>query len=131
MIDRPRARPSAPVLRFTLPFVCACLYATGAIAQSLLPPQGRPVTAKDISGKKICWDNGHWGLYAANGDFSNNRHGPQGHKWSVPEPGVIQTSDHYRQVVVLPNGGFESYSFKYRARKKPSGPMVEHSGTAC
>jgi hypothetical protein len=112
-------------------FAGAGFCGTAALAQSLLPPQGRPVTAKDIVGKKICWDNGRWGLYAANGEFSNDRHGGQHHKWSVPEPGVIQTGDYYRQVVVLPDGSFVSYSFKYRAKKRPSGPMVDHSGTVC
>jgi len=45
--------------------------------------------------------------------------------------GVIQTGDHDRQAVVLPDGGFVSFVFKYRARKKPGGPMVEHWGKVC
>ena len=44
-----------------------------AHAQTGLPPQGQPVTAKDIVGKKICWNDGHWSFYAANGGFSNDR----------------------------------------------------------
>jgi len=89
------------------------------------------MTAKDILGKKICWDNGHWGQYLSNGEFSNDRNGNQHHKWSVLEPGVIQTGDHYRQAVVLPDGRFISYSFRYRAKKRPSGAMVDHWGTVC
>jgi hypothetical protein len=119
----------SPKLQLTFAF--AAVYATGALAQSLQPPEGRPVTAKDIIGKKICWDNGHWGLYAANGEFSNDRYGNHGHKWSIPEPGVIQTGDRYRQAVVLPDGRFVSYSFRYRAKKRPSGAMVDHWGTVC
>jgi hypothetical protein len=121
----------SPKLQLTLAFAGAALYATGALAQSLQPPEGRPVTAKDIIGKKICWDSGHWGLYAANGEFSNDRRGNQHHKWSVPEPGVIQTGDHYRQAVVLPDGRLASYSFRYRQRKRPGGAMDEHFGAAC
>jgi hypothetical protein len=131
MIDRPGAGRRASVSRFALAFACTFFCAAGALAQSLLPPQGRPVTARDIIGKTICWENGHWGLYAADGGFSNNRHGPRRHKWSAPEPGVIQTGDHDRQAVVLPDGGFVSFVFKYRARKKPGGPMVEHWGKVC
>jgi hypothetical protein len=114
---------------FSIAFALLC--ATGAVGQSLLPPQGRPVTSNDISGKKICWDDGHWGLYAANGEFSYDRDGNQHHKWSVPEPGVIQTGDHFRQVVVLSDGRFMPYSFRARAKKRLGGPMVNHSGTAC
>lgn len=76
MIDRPRSPRRASVSRFALAFACTFFCAAGTLAQSLLPPQGRPVTARDISGKTICWENGHWGLYAADGEFSNNRHGP-------------------------------------------------------
>jgi hypothetical protein len=42
-------------LEFTFAFALTAVCATGALAQSLQPPQGRPVMAKDIIGKKICW----------------------------------------------------------------------------
>jgi hypothetical protein len=82
-----------------------------AHAQTGLPPQGQPVTAKDIVGKKICWNDGHWGLYAANGDFSNDRRPKPHSKWSVPEPGLIKTGAGYRQAQILPNGQFFSNFF--------------------
>ena len=82
-----------------------------AHAQTGLPPQGQPVTAKDIVGKKICWNDGHWGLYAANGDFSNDRRPKPHSKWSVPEPGLIKTGVGYRQAQILPNGQFFSNFF--------------------
>ena len=82
-----------------------------AHAQTGLPPQGQPVTAKDIVGKKICWNDGHWGLYAANGDFSNDRRPKPHSKWSVPEPGLIKTGVGYQQAQILPNGQFFSNFF--------------------
>jgi len=88
--------------------VCCTMAAN---AQTGLPPQGRPVTAADIIGKKICWNNGHWGLYAANGEFSNDRNPKPHSKWSVPEPGLVKTGAYYRQAEILPDGQFFSYGF--------------------
>lgn len=64
--------------------------------------KGRPVTAADLSGKKFCWSNGHWGLYGLDG-FVTNDYGkhPQ---WSVPKPGVLHIGDHYRSIEVLRDG---------------------------
>ena len=64
--------------------------------------EGRPVEARDISGKKFCWNSGHSGVFRANGDYiKDDGHHP---KWSVPEPGVILIGDTYRQTEVLPDG---------------------------
>jgi hypothetical protein len=41
----------------------------GAPAAEALLGEGRPVTACDISGKKICWNSGSWILFAANGQL--------------------------------------------------------------
>src|SRR6185312_15322236 len=114
MIDRPRSPRRARGI---------------ALALALCDRRARPIApaAAGAAGD----GQGHWGLDAVDGGFSNNRHGPRRHKWSAPEPGVIQTGDHYRQTVVLPDGGFVSFVFKYRARKKPGGPMVEHWGKVC
>jgi hypothetical protein len=64
VIGRSRGRQGISTFHFTLAFVCVFFCVTGARAQ-MLAPQGRPVTAEDIVGKKVCWDNGRWGLYAA------------------------------------------------------------------
>jgi hypothetical protein len=96
---------------FNIVFGCAVLCAMAARAQTGLPPEGRPVTAKDICGKKICWNDGRSGLYAANGGFSNDRN-PKPHSiWSVPQPGLIKTGAGYRQAEILPNGQFFSNHF--------------------
>jgi hypothetical protein len=96
---------------FGIVFGSAVLCAMAARAQTGLPPEGRPVTAKDIFGKKICWNDGRWGLYAPNGDFSNDRRPKPHSKWSVPQPGLIKTGAFYRQAEILPNGQFFSNSF--------------------
>jgi hypothetical protein len=96
---------------FGAAFGCFVFCATAVNAQTGLPPQGQPVTAKDIVGKKICWNDGHWGLYAANGDFSNDRRPKPHSKWSVLEPGLIKTGVGYRQAQILPNGQFFSAHF--------------------
>ncbi len=76
--------------------------------------EGRPVTAADLSGKKVCWESGLAVTYQANGQTSNNRDG--GHNgWSVPEPGLVEFSPtrdqpyiHYRRMLVLPGGRFQT-----------------------
>ena len=82
-----------------------------AHAQTGLPPQGQPVTAKDIVGKKICWNDGHWSFYGADGGFSNDRNPTRRTKWWLTEAGLIKSGSSYRQVVILPNGQFFSNFF--------------------
>jgi len=84
------------------------IWSTGALSQ-----EGRAVTANDISGKKICWDNGYWDKYAANGQHfwglgATDQTTPGGHyTWTITEPGVIRTGSKYRQTEVLPDGNFQ------------------------
>jgi hypothetical protein len=112
---------------FATAFACTAAWTTAASAQAL-PPQGRPVIAKDISGKKICWDDGHWGLFAANGEFSNDRNPNPHSKWSVPEPGVIKTGSFNRQTEILPDGQFHSHWFKIYTSKDRD---IDHWGKVC
>ena len=69
--------------------------------------EGRPVAAGDISGKKICWNNGNEVFYMANGHFTSwgGDHGT----WSIPEPGLIHVGYIYRQTEVLPDGRLHIY----------------------
>jgi len=72
---------------------------------------GRPITASDLSGKKLCWDTGYWDFFAANGDYSNIRN-PRPHtKWSVPEAGVVHTGLTYWQTEILPDGQYYLHRF--------------------
>jgi hypothetical protein len=43
---------------FSVVFAAATSCATQASSQSLPGSEGRPVAAADISGKKICWEDG-------------------------------------------------------------------------
>jgi hypothetical protein len=75
--------------------------------------QGRPITAKDIAGRTICWSrSGVRGNFAANGQYTHNRHHP-GYRdqWSVPEPGVLRVGYWHRQVEVLADGRLHSYRY--------------------
>ena len=38
------------------------IWSTGAFSE-----EGRPLTAADLAGRKICWDGGYWEEFAANG----------------------------------------------------------------
>jgi hypothetical protein len=71
--------------------------------------EGRPVTANDLSGKKICWSDGAWSAYAADGKYTSGR-GSHG-TWSVPEPGAIHFGKRYHQVEIMPDGRFHMYWF--------------------
>jgi hypothetical protein len=78
--------------------------------------EGRPVEAKDIAGKKICWNNGHWAIFHPDGTVENDR----GHhtRWQVTEPGVIKIGDNYRQTEVLPDGRIHEYWFKLTSSRR-------------
>ena len=75
--------------------------------------EGKPITANDISGKKICWSNGDWVLYNSDGLLAGRKTGGKksGAKWSVPEPGVLHIGRKYRQVEVLPDGQLHMYIY--------------------
>ena len=68
--------------------------------------EGRPVAAADLSGKTICWNDGRVTTYYPDGRETDSRgvHSI----WSVPEPGVVQYRYHSSNMVVLPDGRFET-----------------------
>jgi hypothetical protein len=53
----------------------------------LSPAIARPVTSADLSGKKICWNNGDVETYYAGGKFSSNGGGDG--TWAVSVVGVV------------------------------------------
>ena len=93
-------------------------WSTGVLAFTDIG-QGRPVTFKDLAGKKFCWNSRGWVLYGANGQFLNDR----GHRgtWVVTEPGVVEWRDEvkpgnyrsgrYGQWEVLADGRLYSYRY--------------------
>jgi hypothetical protein len=70
---------------------------------------GKPITVKDLSGKKFCWNNGDWAFYGPNGQMSN-RLGRHPH-WSVGEPGVLHVNSRRVQVELLPDGRLHAYRY--------------------
>jgi hypothetical protein len=71
--------------------------------------QGRPIAAKDLAGKKFCWNAGGWTIYAADGHYTNSKGGHT--HWSVPEPGVVAIGQGRRQFEVLTDGRIHNYHF--------------------
>jgi hypothetical protein len=87
---------------------------------------GRPVTAQDISGKTICWEDGRRNTFAVDGRYTSTagRHS----KWSVIEPGVVKAGHLEHQIEVLPDGQLHSHRFRGRSTR---GIYVDHWGKAC
>jgi hypothetical protein len=92
-------------LLFGVFFACTGICMTGAFGQS----GGRPVTAKDFSGKRVCWNDGRPDVYGADGKFTwySGRHS----MWSVPEPGILKRGSLERQVELLPDGRFHMHYY--------------------
>jgi hypothetical protein len=85
-----------------------CVHANDGVANTDFG-QGRPIAAKDLAGKKFCWDQGGWTIYAADGHYTNSK-GDHIH-WSVPEPGVVEIGYGRRQFEVLTDGRIHNYRF--------------------
>jgi hypothetical protein len=67
------------------------------------------VSATDLSGKKICWDNGSASSYGSGGHYSNNVSGEG--TWAMTAGGVAIHTERYDYVAVmqkLPNGSFRA-----------------------
>jgi hypothetical protein len=68
-----------------------------------------PVSSADLSGKKICWDNGSVSSYGPGGKYSNNMSGEG--SWAVTAGGVHIHTDRYDYVAnmqKLPDGTFHA-----------------------
>jgi hypothetical protein len=70
---------------------------------------GRPVSAKDLSGKTICWNDGIKETFAADGVQTSNR--SRRAKWSVLEPGVLLVGRRYTQIEITRDGRFHIHRF--------------------
>jgi hypothetical protein len=78
--------------KYLLPLAAASLFALATSTAAL----ATPVSAGDLSGKKICWDNGSASVYSANGHYSNNASGEG--TWAVTGGGVAVHTDRYDYV---------------------------------
>ena len=82
----------------SLLFSCVLCGPLGAHAEM---GQGRPITARDLVGKKICYSDGIWEIYLPGGKSISSF----GHRqWSVPRPGLIHHKYSYMEMEVLPDG---------------------------
>jgi hypothetical protein len=67
------------------------------------------VTTADLSGKKVCWDNGSISRYGAGGKYSNNMTGDG--TWSMAGGGLHIHTDRYDYVATVqkaPDGTFHA-----------------------
>jgi hypothetical protein len=96
---------------FGAAFGCFVFCATAVNAQTGLPPQGQPVTAKDIVGKKNLLERRSLGSLCRQRRFLK-RSTPQTPQQMVgPRAGPHQDGVGYRQAQILPNGQFFSAHF--------------------
>jgi hypothetical protein len=83
----------------------ACLLLLAFLSAAL----AAPVTAGDLSGKKICWSNGSVSAYGPGGKYSNNLSGDG--TWAVIGRGVHVHTDRYdylANIQKLPDGTFSA-----------------------
>ena len=71
--------------------------------------KGRPITAKDLAGKTICWSDGTKETFAANGVQTSSLGGRR--KWSVLEPGVLLVGRRHTQMEITSDGRFLIHRF--------------------
>jgi hypothetical protein len=94
---------------YTTVFTGMAFWATAADAQLGTPTESRPVIEHDLVGKKICWNDGGFTIFGADGQVTDNRgrHNP----WLVTEPVVVKIGIKYRQYEILPDGSFYQHRF--------------------
>lgn len=76
---------------------------------ALSPALAAPVTAADLAGRRICWDNGSVSSYGPGGRYSNNMSGDG--TWSLTGAGLHIHTDRYDYVAhvqKLPDGSFHA-----------------------
>lgn len=100
---------------------------------------GRPVTAGDLSGKTVCWEDGWRITYAKDGSYFGSRGDSpavnhHNARWSISEPGVVQIDQPGKprslQIVVLPDGRYERDRFQAKNKKGMAG-INRNFGTLC
>lgn len=112
---------------FTVAFACAASCTTAADAQLGKPTTSRPVTANDLVGKKICWNDSGTTMFGAGGQFMNKA--GRRRVWLVTEPGVVKIGNGYHQIEILPDGSFYQHKF-YGGHGSITGHL-EWWGTVC
>jgi hypothetical protein len=96
-------KPGGTMRKYFLPLLAASAMSVVAVAGAL----AAAVSAKDLSGKKICWSNGSTSSYGAGGKYSNTMSGDG--TWAVGGGGLHVHTDRYDYVAKiqkLPDGSF-------------------------
>jgi hypothetical protein len=91
--------------KYLSPLYAACVLSVAFFS----PAIAAAVTAADLSGRTICWDNGSQSTYGHGGKYSNNLVGEG--TWSVSAGGVQIHTDLYSYVAdvqKLPDGTFHA-----------------------
>jgi len=69
---------------------------------------GRPITAKDLSGKTVCWNDGIKETFEADG-FQISSQSRRRRKWSVLESGLLLVGRRHTQIEVTSDGRFHIF----------------------
>jgi len=88
-----------------LPLSAACAFSLALVSAA----PAAAVTAADLSGRKICWDNGSISSYGPGGKYSNNISGEG--TWAMTGAGLHIHTDRYDYVAnvqKLPDGSFHA-----------------------
>ena len=93
--------------------------------------EGRPVTAADLSGKTLCWNDGVVTTYYPDGRLSDNR--GLHTIWSVPEPGLVKYRYGISNMVVLPDGRFKTRRWQgaFGGSQTNNDRYIYHWATVC
>jgi len=95
--------------RYLLPRVPSFGAASALALAVVTAAPAAPVNSADLSGKRICWDNGSISSYGPGGKYSNNMSGDG--TWSLTAHGLHIHTDHYDYVAnvqKLPDGTFHA-----------------------
>ena len=71
--------------------------------------KGRPVTAKDLAGKTICWSDGVKETFETDGIRTSSLGGHR--KWVVVEPGLLRVARVYTQIEMTQDGRFHIHRY--------------------
>jgi hypothetical protein len=93
---RKRLSPLGIGFALSLAFVCCAM--------------AKPITVKDLAGRKICWDYGNISTFGPGGKYSSSLVGEG--TWSVTSVGVQISTPHFTGIMDIdkqPDGTFTSH----------------------
>jgi hypothetical protein len=85
-----------------------------------------PVTAADLSGKKICWATGSIATYSPGGRYSSTAAGSG--TWEVTSIGVQLKTDRFNSLLTMEKDADGSFKTSFTNKK---GLVIETIGKVC